>query len=216
MPTLVQSAFNEAVGSSTNVKAFTSNVVANNLLVVGIVVGNGQTVSSITDSQNNSYTQAGVYETDPQLSIYYAVASSSAANTVTATLTGTPTSQMWIYEVNGHAGTNTASVTATGSTTSISTANVSFSSAVLFAVFRSAAANGFTAGTGFTLSSNSNGGTGMESAMAGITSPTTFPADEVAPASTWTELGVAIGTIGGGAFSESGSKRQYRRGNFKR
>lgn len=78
---------NAASGGAINV-SFGSNTVAGNLIVVATGVGSSTETVTITDSQGNSYSQANISTQASipyRICVYYAIAGSSAANTVTMT-----------------------------------------------------------------------------------------------------------------------------------
>ncbi len=105
VPTIVQKTSNV---SSSNVaslaKAFTTNTVAGNSIVVVCGVGN-TTTPTVTDTQGNTYTLAkGQLNGSSQFNVgvFYATGIVGGANTVTVNNGGTATSiAMEIYEVSG-------------------------------------------------------------------------------------------------------------------
>lgn len=72
--------------TSPNSLAYSSNVTAGNLLVV-IIAQNIASAPTVSDSQGNTYTQAGTYGTagNLRMSVWYAKALSTGANTVSYT-----------------------------------------------------------------------------------------------------------------------------------
>jgi hypothetical protein len=72
--------------------AYTGNVVAGNLLLIAVHFDAAQTFTTLTDSQGNSYSLAGSEVNNATLAqksrVYYAIAGSSAACTVTLATSG--------------------------------------------------------------------------------------------------------------------------------
>jgi hypothetical protein len=97
---------NDSFGSNDHVNlAYSSNVAAGNLLVVCGLLSNPKTMrGTVTDSQGNTWTAAttAVESADTgatSIQIYYAVAGSSAANTITYTATGHNSDSGSVYGV---------------------------------------------------------------------------------------------------------------------
>lgn len=91
-------------GDAAMVVAFTNNVVAGNLIVGAITWDGDFTLSGVTDSQGNTYTLETTLDnsTTSHLAVFYAIAGSSAACTVTATLSGNADRKaMSIHEASG-------------------------------------------------------------------------------------------------------------------
>ena len=151
-------------GASPKSLTFGSNNTAGNLIVVGIAAeGGGTTVSSITDTQGNTYTQAGtaLYSASNDIEVWFAVAKSSAANTVTVTQTS-GTIDVNIAEYSGvntldTSGGFTGGVSAVVPSVTLTTAT---NNELLYG-FQGAAAVNYTAGSGFTGRSNSGNGFGI-------------------------------------------------------
>lgn len=121
--TRVQGGYTAATGT----RAFSSNVTAGNLLVARVVWQGvaGITLNSVTDTQGNTWTiHASTLSYNASLSQYVQIASctagSSAANTVTATLSSGTPKGITLDEYNNSAGTlvfdSGTSATGTGST----------------------------------------------------------------------------------------------------
>jgi len=114
MATLVQSARNyEAADDTSFALAFGSNVVAGNLLVAVLgAYDDAATFNTPTDTIGTTYTQAGtllrgtVDSPAPMLAVYYGIAPSSGANTVTMTSSvGVQDKDLRIFELSGVDGT---------------------------------------------------------------------------------------------------------------
>jgi hypothetical protein len=134
-PAIVQKANAASTGSvATLAKAFASNNVAGNSIVVVCGCGNG-TAMTVADSAGNTYTQAvtAPNSTTFETAIFYAVNIVAGANTVTVTNAGTAASMgMEIYEVSGLLAQVTAqpdqSSSGTGTGTTASTSALASSS----------------------------------------------------------------------------------------
>ena len=90
-------------GVTTLGKAFTSNVVAGNLLiVVGNSTSSGTTMNTPTDTLSTVYHQAILESpgSDSQVAIWYGKALSSGANTVTLTITVSHHIYLALYELH--------------------------------------------------------------------------------------------------------------------
>lgn len=105
----VQSASSSCNVASSCASGFNSNNTAGNTIVVGFDWSDNVNFSSISDTQGNTYTQAGVEShltsgNEPEkLRIYYAKNIKAGANTVTTTLSGaaTTSSNVYIHEYSG-------------------------------------------------------------------------------------------------------------------
>lgn len=127
MGALVQSARGYEVTSDTSwFVAFGSNVVVNNLLVVVIGTYNDTaTITTPTDTIGTTYTQAGTLlrsggSPAVMLAVYYGVAPSSGANTVTVTFSANcGDKELKIFEISGESTSTPLNQTngATGSST---------------------------------------------------------------------------------------------------
>lgn len=105
---LVQSAIDAEPfsGDATMPVAFGSNVAANNLIVGAVTWDGNHTLSSVTDSQGNTYTLETVVRDGAtptvSLQVFHTIAGSSAACTVTATLSGNANRKaIVVHEVSG-------------------------------------------------------------------------------------------------------------------
>jgi hypothetical protein len=163
---LVQSRQQTGGGTTSTARAFASNVVAGNILIAAISAGGlvgSVPVSSVTDSQGNTWNQVGTATQAPAgdyIQIFYAIAGSSAANTVTANFPGSSQGDtLTIFEFSGN-GTTLASLLNTSSSNS-GTSNAPAAGAVtpsadgcLFFAAEVDSANDavtITAGTDFTI-----------------------------------------------------------------
>lgn len=101
----VQKTSSESTNSSSaRTLAYPSNVAANGLLVVVVATYNNATATvTVTDSQGNTYSQADAYRTTSttRISLWYAVAGSSGANTVTVTPSASIYMTLGIHEYSG-------------------------------------------------------------------------------------------------------------------
>ena len=196
-------------GVTTSV-SFSSGVTLGDIIVVGIadVAGsNDHTLSSVTDSQLFSYT-AGASVCNGVVAcayVYYASATASGADTVSASFTaGTATGfavDVYIYEVSGVTTLGLATATGSGgpSTGSVaistsSTAAFSSSAFLLGAMVSGSSSNPFSAGSGFTASSQNSGSLSgwAEYSVSGVASPTNFPATLTLGNDHWAEAGIAL------------------------
>ena len=160
LPKIVQSTNGKSSGSVASLaKAFGSNNVAGNSIIVVCGVGNG-TAPTISDTNSNTYTQAAqvANSTTLNVAVFFAVGIASGANTVTVNNGGTTASiAAEIYEVSGLIAQTTAqpdqTATATGSSGTASTSAISALTAneIAFAgVGIGTAAQTITAGSGWT------------------------------------------------------------------
>lgn len=116
-PAYVQSASGRD-GGGTKAVAFGSNVASGNLLVAVVIIesGSGATVSSVTDTQGNSYSAVAAQinsGTSLGIRVYYTTAGSSAANTVTAVVSSGGV-HLGIVEYSGATATVNTSAQASG------------------------------------------------------------------------------------------------------
>ena len=95
-------------GSTTLAVKLPSNVTKNNLLIVGVssFAGNAFATTPITDTLGATWTQAvlknpGTTGTPALAALFYAVAPSAGADTVTVHMTGTNNLHLHVYEVSG-------------------------------------------------------------------------------------------------------------------
>ncbi len=141
IPTIVQKTGGVSTGSVASLaKAFTSNNVAGNSIVVVCANGNNGTLSA-ADSAGNTYTSAIVKanSTTFEAQIFFAVNVVAGANTVTVTNAGTAASLgIEIYEISGLIAQvvaqpgQTSSGTGTGTTASTSAISSSTPNALAF------------------------------------------------------------------------------------
>ncbi len=167
-PAIAQKTSAASTGSVASLaKAFASNNVAGNTIVVVAGCGNG-TAMTVADSAGNTYTQAvtKANSTTFEAAIFYAVGILAGANTVTVTNAGTAASMaLEIYEVSGLLAQVVAqpdqstSGTGTSATPTLSALAPSTPNALAFlgiAVGTAAQATSVTAGTNWTLDSTQN------------------------------------------------------------
>lgn len=152
-------------GASTVAATFDRNTTSGNLIVVGIGSG-AQDISSITDSQGNTYVKARDGVNWSYNDIWYAKNITGGACTVTVTLAGSTHATVHIYEVTGADTTAPLDVTAynsgDGSTsnTPTVTSGVTVSSEqivfVMGSFFQGSGANVFSVGSGYENFSGTN------------------------------------------------------------
>lgn len=167
VPAIVQKTSNASTGSVASlVKAFASNNVAGNSIIVVCGCGNG-TAMTVADSKGNTYIQAvnAPNSTTFEAAIFYAVNIAGGANTVTVTNAGSTASMaMQIYEVSGliaQAGAlgQNSSGTGTGTTGSTSALAPGSPNSLIFlgiAVGTTAEAITAVTGTNWTVDSSQN------------------------------------------------------------
>ncbi|MGH9681950.1 MAG: Ig-like domain-containing protein, partial [Candidatus Acidiferrales bacterium] len=160
---VVQDAATTGSGSSTLAVKFPSNVNKNDLLIVGAssYAGNAFASSAVTDTLGSTWSLAvtknpGTSGTPSLAGIYYAIAPSAGADTITVHMTGTNNLHLHIYEVSGvvtaseldQVGSNyqTSTTAATVSTTAATTKANEF----IFAYFaRDNGVGTWTSGSGY-------------------------------------------------------------------
>jgi len=158
----VQSRQQTGGGTTTTVRAYASNVGANNLLTCAISSGGPSApASGVTDSQGNTWTQAGTATQasgGDYIQIFYAIAGSSAADTVTVTFPGSSQGDtITIHEFSGNATSsvldNTTAAIGTSTTPASGALTPSVNGCLLFVAEVDPAADGttYTAGTDFTI-----------------------------------------------------------------
>lgn len=170
VPVILQKASNVSTGSvATLAKAFASNNVAGNTIIVVCGCGNG-TAMTVADSAGNTYTQAvtKANSTTFESAIFYAVNIVAGVNTVTVTNAGSTASMaMQIYEVSGLLAQvvaqpdATSSATGTSATASAAAISASSPNSLIFegvAVGTAAQAVSAVSGTNWTLDSTQNSG----------------------------------------------------------
>jgi len=152
-----QNASTGHVGSS-NAVSFTTNTTAGNLIMVALDYPSTATLSSVTDSQGNSFTQAGSTLTShlsQKTAVYYAPNIKGGADTVTLTFTGGTTSDIYVTEYSGLATSSPVDVqkshthTGSGAATSNS-ATTTVPGDIIYAFCFVDSGAGCTAGSGFT------------------------------------------------------------------
>lgn len=129
-----------AAGSTSQGVAFTSNVTSGNLIVACVSGGATHTMSTPTDTQSNTYTQAilnnpGATGTPAQCGIYYTKATATGALTVTGSM-DSGNVHVHIYEISGadtleQTGTSSSASNITAATVSTSGATTQANSYVI-------------------------------------------------------------------------------------
>lgn len=227
MVSVVQSKQSTASTSPISV-LFDNNLVSGNLIAV--VAGEYNSVNAapetptISGSQSNTWTLLGsssqnVPTESVSTYIWYTIAK-SGAETVTVTFTGTPFNNLGvsIHELNGVGdGTNfSAASSGVGSSTSMTCASTSFpnSSILIAGYITDNAGSSLSGGTNYTKTGTDTGYSAEYSTT--DTSPTTFPM--TTSTGIWAGVGAwfSANSLAAVKFFESGSKRLYRRGNFRR
>ncbi len=158
------------VGNPTTI--FSSQPTAGNTVVVGLVcwASAGCTITSVTDNFSNSYAQVGptahYVGTQADVALYCASGISTGSNfTVTANITDTSgDSDLYIAEYSGLTCNVDQSASGSGTSGTIlqtsSTPTTTNPNDLLVAVAGSSLGGVATAGSGYTLRQNDNGGTG--------------------------------------------------------
>lgn len=155
---------NFAVTSAATIaKAYTSNVTAGNLLVALFLWGSSTQTGTVSGSLNGAFTPiASSLATNAsgpfRAQIFYKVATSSGAETVTGTSSGNNTQrEIVVYELTGAAGTVDSQIGANGSGTNPTT-NISIVAQPGWIIAYGAATAGtLTAGSGYTSDVSQNG-----------------------------------------------------------
>ena len=201
-PGSVQRTSNPCAAGLTCSVAFTSNIVAGDILVVSIEWNAQVTAPTISDGQSgarcSSWTAAtgSPVQNTGEAGLWYCKASTSGAATPTVTWTTTSTkAKIDIYEIMGYT-TSPSCATGTGTGTALTTSSTIAISGTPFLVagYGLSGAQVSAAGGGFTLAdtaANNDGGSGEFSVGgAGVTSPTNFPATRSGGASVpWAGIG---------------------------
>ena len=118
---------------SSNSASFTTNTTAGDLIMVALDYPSTATLSSVTDSQGDTFTQTGSTLTShlsKKTRVYYAPNINGGADTVTLTFTGSTTSDIYVTEYNGiataspvdispHATGNSSGTASAGGTTTV-------------------------------------------------------------------------------------------------
>ncbi|HKI19009.1 MAG TPA: hypothetical protein VKA15_14070 [Isosphaeraceae bacterium] len=146
-----------AGGAASLAKAYGSNVAAGDLLLCGATTGGGHNVT-VTDSQGNAWQKA-VFTGKAFADIWWTIAGSSAACTVTVTPTLSDLISMTIDEYSFAGGTIvqlTSTNTKNGSGTTQTAGNLTIGTNLVYCVgCDGTGAGAWTASTGFTLRYNS-------------------------------------------------------------
>ncbi len=159
---LLQSTQQTGGGATTTVKAYGSNVTANSLLICDVSSGGPNSpASGVTDSQGNSWTQVGTASTGglgDSIQMFYAIAGSSGANTVTVTFPGVAQGDtIAIFEYSGNATSSVLDQNNVGTGSSTTPASTSITPSANNYLVHSAEADPaldgttITAGTNFTI-----------------------------------------------------------------
>jgi|GEM_PF-4351517 len=179
-----------------------SPVFSGDVLVVAVALYQGHTpygTFNVTDSLGTSYTEVtSACNSDfPPLcaGIAYGTATSNgSSDTITVSFGTTPLQEdVFVYDITGVMTTGAATGTGEGADSPISTSPTTFSGgAFLVGVTDLVLPGNFTAGTGFTVSSQNSGDQAgyAEYSLLGAASPTTFPA--TTDGAEWVEAGLAL------------------------
>ena len=159
---MVQSNGNYTSSASSFSLAFTSNTTRGNLIVVCLDFSYGSNFSAVSDTQANTFTQAGVEVAASNVvrsRCYYAPKIAGGADTVTFTITSGPAfMELYIDEVSGAAYSSPldqfCNVNTTQATVSCGV-TAALSNEIL--IGHSYSQGSATAGTGFTTDSAANG-----------------------------------------------------------
>jgi hypothetical protein len=188
--------------SATQEVDLSSPVFSGDVLVVAVALFGGQTpygTFNVTDSHGTSFTEVtSVCNSVATLicaGIAYGTATSNASSDAITVSFGTPPIQedVFVYDLSGVMTTGAATGTGQGDYSPISTSSTAFSGeAFLVSVTNLLGTGNFTAGTGFTVSSENSGDQAgyAQYSYSGVTSPTTFPA--TTSGDDWVEAGLAL------------------------
>src|SRR5215469_15373112 len=157
--TLVQHVGKDAGTTTTSTLAFASANTAGNFIAVAIRGGlSSSQVFTVTDSNGNTYKQAaliGYTSSQVTSAIYYAENIKAGANTITVSMTVSGPLRFDILEYSGVATANSldAIATATGSSTTPNSGNLTTTASgdLLLATVGTADPVTYTAGTGYTI-----------------------------------------------------------------
>jgi hypothetical protein len=189
-------------GCSPSAISFPSSVTAGDVVVVTIAVYSGS-VTSVGDILGSTFTLVAEGTISPMaVYIYDATLSSSGSDSVFVFFAGAIQGGVYAYEVSGVTTVGGVYEVAGGDcyyppcSISTSSSSASFQSgAFLVSMVGLPSLVNTTAGTGFTLSPGSSGGTfggNAEYATSGVSSPTFFPFTLSSPAYPWAEMGLAL------------------------
>jgi len=179
-----------------------SPVFSGDVLVVAVALYQGHTpygTFNVTDSLGTSYTEVtsacNSALTFVCAGIAYGTATSNASgDAITVSFGATPVqADVFVYDVSGVMTIGAATGTGQGDFPPISTSPTAFSGeAFLVSVTNMLGTGNFTAGTGFTVSSQNSGDQAgyAEYSLSGAASPTTFPA--TTDGADWVEAGLAL------------------------
>lgn len=165
-------------GTGTQNVAFSSNNAAGNLIVVAIMIGNTTSDPTVSDTRGNTYTEdrRQTQTTDGHRAFVFSAPNSVAgANTVTVTITGTPTNRVMIHEYRGLATSSPRDQVNSGEADSSSTSDsgnvtTTVANELLFAMTTNNTTSVITAGTNFTArSEDANNRTETEDRIVGAT-----------------------------------------------
>jgi len=209
----VQATSSGHVGASTSL-AYGSDVASGNLLVVAVSTFQTSTVS-ISDSQGNTWQQSGPYSNNgsrDHVSIWYATAKSSGANTVTVTPSASDFTGLSVLEYSYPGATFSVdgSVTNNGNTNPVSSGSIPVNGTGELAIVAFAQGNlndAWTAGSGFTNRTSEPNGSSFEALYVDDDFPVSSAVDDsgsLAAADAWTALGVSfkatVSSGGAGSF----------------
>ncbi|MDG6906751.1 MAG: RHS repeat-associated core domain-containing protein, partial [Nitrososphaerota archaeon] len=188
-PTLVQD--NPCyTGSSPMTCAFSSKVSANDLIVVGVAAYNSVTISSISDTLGDSFSQ--VVSQGGLTFIYSAVAKSSGSDTVSVSYSTTGYFYVFIAEVSGVISTTSYTSTGYGSGTSLSVNSYTPPPDSFIFVTAEGYYGGWVAGNGYTDPFSVTGWAASAEYIASWGGGSTNSPFSIAQSSTWSEVSAAF------------------------
>jgi len=206
-----------STGCSPSAISFPSSVTSGDVIVVAIA-SYGGTVISVSDTLLSSFSLAVSFSNYPnpmKTYIYYATLSSSGTDSVSVSMYfDNIQAGVYIYEVSGVTATGATTETGSGSCTSSPCTVATSSSATfqsgsfLLGVVGTPSTITTTAGSGFTLSSGSSGGTFggyAEYSTGGVSSPTNFLFSVASSSITWAEAGIALVPLSSTSTSSTSS-----------
>lgn len=190
--------------AATIAKAYGSNVTAGNLLVASVAWGNNTQTCTVAGSLNGAFAAiAGSLATSAAAAsrgeIFFLVAGSSGAETITATCSGSNTQrEIVIYELSGAASTGVpdSSIAATGTSTNPTATITTVAQPGWIIAYALATAGTISVGSGYTSDVAQNGDLGQHKAYA-ATGSTSVPFVD-ASSSNWLVTAAAFLEGGGG------------------
>ena len=203
---LIQQNNNGCFGCATATPtiSFASQVTSGNVIIVAVALFDFNSpygVFTVSDTLGTTFTEVTHVCNSPAYANCAGIAVGTAAATGSDTLTlnfvTTPDQDdIFIYDLSGVSTSGLTSGTGQGSSSPISTSSTAFSAgSFLVGVTDLLNSGTFSAGAGFTASTESSGDQlgYAQYSTSGVSSPTTFPASTTG--STWAEAGVALPII---------------------